>query len=145
MSIAELNWKPSDRQLRQFSSICLLAFPFLGWFFSGRVAPSDWEPFHARLIGSLAAAGAIIAAVGWFVPQVVKPIFVGLSVLLFPLGLIVGELMMLLIYGIAFVPMALLFRLIGRDALDRTIQPDSKSYWQAKEQAKNAASYFRQS
>ena len=145
MSIVELNWKPSDRQLRQFSSICLVALPFLGWFFGGPETSAEWQPFHTKLVGSLAALGAAIACVGWVFPQLIKPLFVGLSVVLFPVGMVACELMLLLIYGIAFVPMALVFRLIGRDALERTIDRDAKSYWQAKAQPKDASSYFRQS
>jgi hypothetical protein len=57
----------------------------------------------------------------------------------------VGELAMLLIYFGVFLPIGLLFRAAGRDALQRRFDPSQNSYWQAKKQPHDIASYFRQS
>jgi hypothetical protein len=40
--------------------------------------------------------------------------------------------------------MAFLFRVMGRDALQRRIDRDAKSYWQPKAQPRDAGSYYRQ-
>jgi hypothetical protein len=57
----------------------------------------------------------------------------------------VGELAMLLIYFGVFLPIGLLFRTAGRDALQRGFDRNRKSYWQVKKQPRDGASYFRQS
>ena len=35
MKLIEINWQPTDRQLRQFGVICLVALPALGWLWGG--------------------------------------------------------------------------------------------------------------
>ena len=56
----------------------------------------------------------------------------------------VGELAQLLIFLLIFTPMALIFRLIGRDALQRKIDHQASTYWQPKPQPRNSRSYYRQ-
>ena len=48
----------------------------------------------------------------------------------------------LLFYGV-LTPIGLFFRLIGRDALQRRIEPERETYWQPHEQAK-VRRYFKQ-
>ena len=31
MQLVEINWNPTERQLRQFSSMCFIGLPFIGW------------------------------------------------------------------------------------------------------------------
>ena len=135
MKLVEINWKPTDRQLRQFAVICLFALPFIAWM------------WHAPPIGVGIAAGIglAMALVGWFVPRVVAPIFVGFSLLALPIGLVVGEVVLCIIYFTVFLPIALIFRLRGRDALQRKAPADSQTYWQPKPKPSGAASYYRQS
>jgi hypothetical protein len=35
MKLVEINWKPSDRQLRQFGWMALAGLPLAGWLFTG--------------------------------------------------------------------------------------------------------------
>jgi hypothetical protein len=49
----------------------------------------------------------------------------------------------LLYYGM-FTPLALFFRLIGRDPLRRKIDRQAASYWEKFENTPTPASYFRQ-
>jgi hypothetical protein len=43
-----------------------------------------------------------------------------------------------------FTPFALLFRVLGRDALQRRLEPESQTYWQARAAQRDKLSYFRQ-
>ena len=135
MKLVEINWKPTDRQLRQFGAICLVALPVIGWFWSANITA----------IGILAGVGLLLAVGGWIWPQILKPIFLGLSLVATPIGMVVGELAMLFIYYAVFLPFGLVFRAIDRDALQMRVQRGSKTYWQPKKQATSAASYYRQS
>ena len=134
MALVEFNWKPTDRQLRQFGVVSAFALPLIGWFWS---TPSS-------VIGFLALIGFIIGMVGWVWPQLVKPIFISLAVIATPIGMVVSELMMVLIYGLVFVPMGLWFRIIGRDAMNQRSSP-KESYWEPVKKPRSAASYYRQS
>lgn len=135
MSLIEIQWNPADRQVRQFAAICLVSLPFIAWWWSASV---PW------LVG-LGAFGAALLAIAWVQPRLVKPLFVACTLLTAPIGLVIGELALFLIYATVFCPLGILFRIIRRDALRRSIDRDRASYWQVKEQPKSVASYYRQS
>ena len=97
------------------------------------------------MIGWLLAAGVALAVAGIVAPVALKPIFVALTVLALPIGLIVGELMMLLIYFGVFMPIGLLLRLRKRDALELKYDRLATTYWKPKKQPTDVSSYYRQS
>ena len=135
MNLIELNCKPTDRQLRQFAIMGAIVLPLLGWI-TGLSIP---------VIGLLAAVGLLTAVCGLVVPQTVRPIFLALVIAATPIGMVIGELAMLVVYFGVFLPIGLIFRLLNRDALQMKIDPNAKTYWQAKRQPNGAASYYRQS
>ena len=135
MKLVEVNWQPSNRQLRQFGMICLFALPLIAWFWgAGRDA-----------ITVFAVIGGILATVGIVLPRLLKPMFVALMVVTTPIGIVVGEIAMVLIYFGCFLPMALLFRVVGQNPLQLKLDPSSTTYWQAKKKTGSVASYYRQS
>lgn len=135
MSFVELNWTPSRRQLRQFALICFIAIPGVAWFWGATETP----------LAIAAIAGTTIAALGWAKPEAVKPVFLILSLVAIPIGWVVGEIAMLLIYFAVFLPFALAFRLMRRDALQREMRRQASSYWTPKKAPSSVASYYRQS
>jgi hypothetical protein len=78
-------------------------------------------------------------------PKALKPLFVALSLAATPIGIVIGEVAMLLVYFGVFLPIGLLFRLKGRDALERNIDRSAKSYFRPKRQPADPAHYYRQS
>ena len=145
MAAVELNYNPTSKQLRQFGYIGMCALPVLGWLLAGKPMPSTWEASDTQFVGFFAAIGAASGALAAAKPTWLKWIFVAASVITFPIGFVLGEVIMFSIYLIAFAPMAILFRIIGRDALQRDIQRNADSYWQEKQQPSQSASYYRQS
>ncbi len=145
MKLIEMEWKPSDRQLRQFGLIALVGLPLAGWLFAGRPWPADITSTQKTVLGVLAGVGVLFAALAVVRPQLLKLPFLALMLAALPIGLVVSELILALIYFVLFVPVALYFRLTGRDALERKIDRSAKTYWQPKAQAPNIDSYFRQS
>ena len=105
MKLVEINWHPTPRQLRQFGLICLLALPAIAWLWGGSL----------NIIGGCGVVELLLAVVGWVVPQLLKPVFVTMSVLAIPIGLVVGEIAMVLIYFVVFLPVGLYFKVIRRD------------------------------
>lgn len=71
--------------------------------------------------------------------------FLAATLVTLPIGMVVSELAMLLIYFAVFTPMAILFRLLGRDALQRRFEPAATSYWVPRNQPSGPEQYFRQS
>ena len=119
--------------------------PLAAWLLSGRPWDDAWLGWQRWLVGSLAAAGVAMAVVSIAAPRLLRPVFVGASLLAFPIGFVVGEVLLAAIYFLVFTPIAIMFRLIGRDALDRRIDRSAVSYWRPKTQPRDVASYFRQS
>lgn len=134
MALVEINWKPTNRQLRQFGGIAVVALPLLAFLWQASLS----------VIGLMAGIGAAIGAVSFIFPKAVKPVFIAMSVAAIPIGIVVGEIVLLSVFLFVFLPMGLLFRLIGRDGL-RLRKADGDTCWQKKRQPRNAASYFRQS
>lgn len=145
MAAVELNLNPSDRMLRQFGWIGAVALPLLGWLFSGKPTPSTWEPGHAWTLVPCLAVALLMGVFAVAKPSLLKWLFVAVSVITFPIGFVVGELVMFTIYLLVFAPVAIFFRFIGRDALQRNLDRDAPTYWDIKQQPKDATSYYRQS
>jgi len=135
MKLIEFNFSPTDRQLRQFGAISMFALPLVGWIWG----------LSGNVLMGLAMTGAVIATAGFVVPKLVLPLFVGLMVIATPIGFVVGELAMIMIYFGLLLPIGLFFRLIGRDALALKLDRNADSYWSPKKQPNSVASYYRQS
>ena len=136
MALANLNLNPTDRHLKQFGGICVFAVPMVAWIWTRDTSITGW----------CAVASVAIGVAAFAKPILVKPLFVGLTIATFPIGLVVGELAMLLIYFGAFLPMSLIFRLIGRDSLQRRHGAKSveQSLWQVRKQTSGVKIYYQQ-
>jgi diacylglycerol kinase len=134
MKLVEINWNPSDKQLRQFGIICLVVLPLVGLLWS----------FGSDVIAWLAGIGAVLAVLGLTYPQAIRPVFLLLMLVALPIGTVVSELAMLVIYFGLFLPIAVCFEILGRDALNRKIERTRLSYWEDKKTSRDLASYFRQ-
>jgi hypothetical protein len=135
MKLVEMNWNPNNRQLRQFGLVALVALPLLGWLWSG----------SPTAIWITAAVGAALAAAGLLYPRVVKPVFLGLTLVAVPIGMVISEVALAVVFYGLFVPLGLIFRLIGRDVLQLKLERQTITYWQRKKRPSDASSYLRQS
>jgi hypothetical protein len=134
MKLVEMNWNPTDRQLRQFALICLVALPLLGWLWHGT----------APVVAILAGIGLLLAAIGTRFPSAVKPLFVGLTLVALPIGLVIGELAMLLVFFGVFLPIGIVIRIMQRDNLQLRLDRSATTYWQPKSSPVTVRSYYRQ-
>lgn len=135
MKLVEINWQPTDRQLRQFGGICSVALPAVAWLWGASL----------NVVAILATIGLAIALVGMIAPRALKYLFLGLSLVATPIGVVVGEVAMLVIYFGCFLPIGLVFRVLRRDALRLRLDRNATSYWESKKQPTKLASYYRQS
>jgi len=130
-----VNLKPNTRQLRQFGAIGMLALPTLGLLWTWNVATLMWS----------IPVGLVIGAFAQWAPQALLPFYIVLTVVTLPIGIVVGEVCLLSIYFGLFVPLGLVFRLIGRDALELHPAKDADTFWRPRSPRRHARSYFRQS
>ena len=64
-------------------------------------------------------------------------------VIAWPIGMVVATVLLAVIYYGLFTPVALIFRLTGRDKLERKLLPEATSYWKVRETPRTPASYLR--
>ena len=126
----------TNRNLRQFAALWLLLFGALALSYGNRQSSLTAIMVFAGLAG--------LGGVGLIWPAAIRPVFVGAMVLTYPLGWVMSHLLLALLFYGVFTPVALFFRLTGRDAMKRQRRPRD-SHWVAKPAAVDLRSYFRQS
>jgi Saxitoxin biosynthesis operon protein SxtJ len=137
MQWSDIPFQPDRKTLRQFAGLWLVCFGGMAlWQALVRGRPS--------LGLSIGALALVVGVAGLTRPEWVRLIYVGWMVLAFPIGWTVSQAMVLLMYVGLFVPIGLIFRLIGRDPLRRTRRPGSESYWTPKPAPADVKSYFKQ-
>ncbi len=134
MSLFHLERNPSLRQLRQFGVIGAMLLFILGW----------WLWPRTPLVLAMGVLGTILLGCAVGRPRLLRHPFVGLSAILYPLGAVVGEFALAITYFLVVTPIAAAFRLLRRDALQRTLDSSRTSYWEEAHQPQDPASYFRQ-
>lgn len=137
MKWSDLPLRPDARMLRQFAAGWLVFFAALG-------AWQAWGHGRPTLGAALAAQGVLLGALGLARPGLLRPLFVTATVLAFPIGWVVSQLMLLLMYYAVMTPVGLLLRLRGRDALGRRKGSPGESYWKPKPVVTDVRRYFRQ-
>ncbi len=133
----DINWKPTDRELKQFALIFLGFSALLGAFLWWR-----WGP--GPVSWALWAAGPLVALLGLALPRAVKPLYLGLTLVAYPIGIVVSNVLLGLTYYVVVTATGLAFRLLRHDPLHRRFDPEAKSYWIRRRPTTSAARYFRQ-
>jgi hypothetical protein len=141
----EINLKPDERILRQFGWIALVGFGVLAL-----LAWKNWLVFRhmgesgATLAKVFMGIGGLSALLSLVAPKANGPLYVVLSVLAYPIGFVLSYVIMgVLFYGLIS-PMALFFRVVGRDVMKRRFEPACESYWVDARSDRKPKSYFRQ-
>lgn len=139
MSLIEIDWNPSIRQLRVFGLSAMAASIVLAGVFV-----LVWGLAILWAVVAL-AAGAAILLCSLISPRAARIVYVVLSAVGMPIGFVVSFILLAAFYFLLLTPLALLFRLIGRDALNRRFERDSDSYWTPRKPAASLDRYFHQS
>ena len=137
MNWTDIDLHPANRVLRQFALAWLVVVGALGvnqWLFRG----------NAQLGVVLLLAAGVVGTAGLIRPQVVRWIFVVSSIAAFPVGWAVSQVMLLILFVIVISPVALLFKITGRDRLGRKRMPERQTYWNSKAPTADVRRYLRQ-
>lgn len=138
MSLVKINWSPARKELRSFGKIalaasviiCLLLYKF-------KSTPAPW-------LLLIFAAGSIIFLTSLISLKLTRMIYLGLVLATMPIGWAVSLLVMAMFYFLLLTPLGLVFRLFGRDPLDRKFKSKRESYWQRHRSPDSIERYFRQ-
>ena len=118
MAIIEINWRPSNRDLRMFAVVQLVVAAVCAWLLHRRLG---WDAAAIGLIG-LSLAGTVAGLVS---PQLLRPLFVLWMVAAFPVGWVMSHLMLAVVYYGVVTPIGFALRLRGRDALQLKPGPEA--------------------
>jgi Saxitoxin biosynthesis operon protein SxtJ len=124
--------------LRQFAGLCIGIF---GLLFVLSWHRHDGSPTGAAWIGLVIAV--FVGLPGLIRPSVVRPIYLGLMAVTEPIGHLVSIVILAVIYYGFVTPLAVVFRLTGRDVLLRN-RPNVASYWIPRPQPSDPRRYLRQ-
>ncbi len=147
MALIEVNWRPDRGQLRGFGLAAAVVFGALsGWcYWRDALVAIELSPDTARVtaavLGGLALVCAVLSAVA---PTAIRPLYVGLTALALPIGVVVSYVVLGFLYFIVLTPIGLFFRIIGRDVLLRRFEPDAPTYWIPRSPVTDVKRYFRQ-
>lgn len=131
-----INFRPDRKILAEFSEFWL--------FFIGMVAcPLAYLRGRPVLAAACWVAAVLVRLIGATRPAWLRPLFVGMTVATYPIGWAVSNLTLVLLYYGAFTPIALVFRLIGRDALTRTLDRSAPTYWEPYKPDRGLPGYLR--
>ena len=127
MQWSDVSFTPSSRMLRQFAGLLFIVFGGLAvWF--------GFVRNQSGVALACATVAGLLGPLGLIAPQVLRPIFVAWMVVAFPIGWTVSRLLLAMVFYGLFTPLALVFKVVGRDRLQRARRTDRATYWNPKTQ-----------
>lgn len=137
MGLIALTLKPSEKQLSSFGYIALVMCNMIGllmWALGVSLTP-------CVVIGIAGAAIFILSRISL---TLVRPIYVGLNILTYPVGWLVSHTLLALFYYGVLGGVGLWFKWLKRDPLHRAYDPDAQSYWTPCQHKRTLKDYFHQ-
>jgi hypothetical protein len=122
--------------LRQFAGLSLVVFGGL----------AAWRLWHGQTdlwTYVLGIVAVLVGVTGLIAPAMVRPVYTGWMIVAFPIGWTVSKIALGLMFFLVFMPVGLVFRMTGRDAL-RLKRTAGGSYWLAKPATRSGDEYLRQ-
>ena len=136
MRWSDVTAAPSAKTLRQFAGLCLLVFGVLAGL---RV----WRGDTGTVTMALAGFGAVVGVLGLIKPEAVRYVYTGWMIAAFPIGWTISRVIVTALFYLVFTPFALVFKLVGRDALHLR-RHQARSYWTRAERVERLESYYGQ-
>ena len=143
-SLIKLDLNPPVRTLRQFGWIAFFVFgalAFTSGSSSGAVEPSQLQ---ATLRWALLGIAVLSGFFSLVAPRVNRLLFVALSVVTYPIGIMVSHVLLACLFYGVIVPVAMLAKLAGRDVLRRAATASTPTYWIDARPPRPSSDYFKQ-
>ena len=135
MALIRIDWNPGERKIRQFG-LMLAGFSILlaaGWIWKG----------HAHRAWAIGPAGSVLGLLTAALPgSLGRVVYKAWMSIAFIIGSVVSPVLLAILYFAMVTPMALIMRLLGRDAL-RLKRPETSSYWMPIKMPENKTDFER--
>jgi hypothetical protein len=133
----DLNLNPSRKELRTFSLLWAAFLALVAWIVWRRTGSSTaaW---------TLVAVGMAGALLGLVAPRAMRPVFVGLMIVNYPVGWLMTNVLLAAIFYVVVTPLGIIMRLTGRDPMQRRFDREAPTYWTPRRRDESPSRYFRQ-
>ncbi len=130
-------WNPDRKTLSEFSE---------AWLFVMGMAAAPWSVWrgHPRWAIGFWAAAVLVRLIGLTRPTWLRPLFVGLIVITWPIGWLVSNLVLAIVYYGTITPIGVIRRYLRKDPLGRELDPGAASHWVEIPADTRPDRYFRQ-
>jgi hypothetical protein len=144
--LVEINFNPDTKTLRQFGVIALVGFGILAAlaYYERLIFSFGLGDARMPVVTTFVALGSIALLFSLVFPRANRILYVGLTLLAFPIGFVLSYVIMGTLYFLIIGPIAVVMRLFGRDSMHRTYDPSAPSYWSAARPPRDKESYFHQ-
>lgn len=137
MALIEINKNPSRRELAWFGLLFLLFFGIAGSLV--------WVKTQSLDVAAIIWGCALLVATLYYaLPPLRRPLYLAWVYGAFPIGWLVSNLLLAMIFYLLITPIGLTMRLLGRDALHRKFDPSAKEYWATHDPGGESSRYLRQ-
>ena len=137
MALIERNREPTSSELKVFG---LLLGPFFG-LIGMLVLWRAWSWTIAAILWSIAI---LSATVYYCVPAIRRPTYMLWMAVMYPIGWVVSNALLAVVYYGWITPVGLMMRLCGYDPMRRRMRRGTASHWVRRKPIKNVNRYFRQ-
>jgi hypothetical protein len=111
---------PGRRQLAVFAAVLPITFALLGLAVGHRLG-DVW------VRDGLWVAGAVLTVGYLAIPPLRRPLYVGMSRAVYPIGWVMSHIILLVVFLFVVTPVALLQRVLGRDPMHRRLDAAASS------------------
>jgi hypothetical protein len=142
----DLDLHPTASKLRQFGWTALVAFGLIGLALRvrGELFGLGFGAAGSSVACALWTLGALSGLFSLVWPRGNRPLYLALSIGSFPIGWVVSHVLLAVLFYGLLTPLGLLFRVLGRDPLERRFSPEETSYWRDLPETNDNEDYFRQ-
>jgi len=145
--LVEIDFNPDTKTLRQFGVVAFVGFGALAAlaYYEKLIFSFGLGEARMPVAMTFVALGTIAALFSLIAPRANRVLYVGLTLLAFPIGFVLSYVIMGTLFFVIIGPIAVLFRLLGRDSMHRAYDPNVSSYWlEARPTTRDKESYFHQ-
>jgi len=144
--LVEINFDPETKTLRQFGVIAFIAFGVFAAlaYYEKLVFSFGLGEARMSVVTTFVALGSAALLFSVIAPKANRFLYVVLTLLAFPIGLVLSYVIMGALYFLIIGPIAVAFRLVGRDPMRRRYDPKAPTYWSTARPSRDKESYFHQ-
>ena len=144
--LVDVNFDPDTKTLRQFGVIAFVGFGILAAvaYYEKLIFSFGFGEARIPLTMAFAGLGTLAALFSLVFPRANRVLYVGLTLLAFPIGFVLSYVIMGTLFFLIIGPIAVIWRLVGRDSMHRAYDPKASTYWSDARHARDKESYFHQ-